>query len=384
MKMIRSVNLSHNLTRIVCALFVILSAVAVNARAEAGSEIVTEINRYETRDIESAVPGSAEELVFSSRIEDYTNAEKAFSELLNRIAYKKGGIISEALKSTAMLVAAAVLTGFASSLFEESSAEALKAYIPLAGILTVAVISLKDTGAFIGLGRNTIYDMEIFSKALLPTLSAAAAAGGAVTSAAAKCAAVMLFIDIIITIAKNVLLPLIYLYIAACIGKAAFGGNALSAAEKLIKWLTLSILTALMLAFVIFLTVSGTLAATADAAAVKVAKTTISTALPVVGGIISDAAGTVLTGAQMIRNAFGLFGITIITATCLIPFLRLGIHYLCYKAASAVSAIASEPRTSELINGISGVYSMLVGMVGAFSVMIYISILSLLKAVGGV
>ena len=81
--------------------------------------------------------------------------------------------------------------------------------------MAVAVISVKEAGSFIGLGRETILDLDEFSKALLPTLSAAAAAGGAVTSAAAKCAAVMLFADITITVTRNVLLPLLYIYIAS-------------------------------------------------------------------------------------------------------------------------------------------------------------------------
>lgn len=64
---------------------------------------------------------------------------------------------------------------------------------------------------------------------------------------------------------------------------------------------------------------------------VKAAKFTMSSLVPVVGGILSDAAETVLAGAGILKNAVGVFGMLAVLAMCVVPFLQLGIHYLAYK-----------------------------------------------------
>ena len=58
----------------------------------------------------------------------------------------------------------------------------------------------------------------------------------------------------------------------------------------------------LLLAFVGYLTASGAIAGSVDAAAVKTAKLAISRAIPVVGGILADASETVLAGAGGLRG----------------------------------------------------------------------------------
>lgn len=69
-----------------------------------------------------------------------------------------------------------------------------------------------------------------------------------------------------------------------------------------------------------YLTASGAIAGSADAAAVKAAKMTISRAIPVVGGILSDAAETVLAGAGVLRGTVGVVGMLVVLAICLTPF----------------------------------------------------------------
>ena len=82
----------------------------------------------------------------------------------------------------------------------------------------------------------------------------------------------------------------LYGYIAACVAHAAVGNEGLKRIAGVLKWTVTSILTVLLLVFVGYLTVSGVIAGTADAVAVKAAKFTVSSMVPVVGGILSDAA----------------------------------------------------------------------------------------------
>ena len=91
-------------------------------------------------------------------------------------------------------------------------------------------------------------------------------------------------------------------------GHTAIGNEGLKRVAGTIKWVVTVVLSAILILFVSYLTVSGAIAGTADAATVKAAKFTMSSMVPVVGGILSDAAETVLASAGILKNAVGVFG----------------------------------------------------------------------------
>jgi stage III sporulation protein AE len=110
-------------------------------------------------------------------------------------------------------------------------------------------------------------------------------------------------------------------------------------------------------------------------------KTTIQTVLPVVGSIIADASDTVLAGAQILRNAIGVFGFIAVAATCAGPFIVVGVHYLAYKAAAGLAASASDGRITKLIANVSAAFGMILGLIGCSALMLYISIISVIRMV---
>jgi hypothetical protein len=167
------------------------------------------------------------------------------------------------------------------------------------------------------MGTETLQALSDFSKILLPSLATAASMSGAITSASAKYAATALFMDVLITASIKIVMPLIYAYLAAVLADAAAGGEMLRACAKLIKGICTGALTALVIIFTTYLSITGVITGSADAVTTRLAKTTISAALPVVGGIISDAAGTLVAGASVLRNAVGIFGMLAIIAACI-------------------------------------------------------------------
>ena len=195
--------------------------------------------------------------------------------------------------------------------------------------------------------------------------------------------ATMLLSDLLITLINRVLLPLVYTYIAACVAWAAVGNEGLKRMAATLKWAVTTVLTAVLILFVTYLTISGVIAGTTDALTVKAAKFTMSSMVPVVGGILSDAAETVLAGAGILKNTVGVFGMLVVIGICLVPFLQLGFHYLTYKVASALSATLSGSRVAALIDQISGAFGLVLGMTGACALLLLISMVAAVSAAGG-
>ena len=73
-----------------------------------------------------------------------------------------------------------------------------------------------------------------------------------------------------------------------------------------------------------YMAITGVISGTADAAAVKVTKMAISGAVPVVGGMLSNATETVLAGAAAVRATAGVLGLLAILAITAAPFFEAG------------------------------------------------------------
>ena len=187
--------------------------------------------------------------------------------------------------------------------------------------------------------------------------------------------------DVLITAARAVIIPLVYIYMAAAVAQAATGSAAAESATGVLKWLAVSATTLIMTAFTAYLSLTGAVSGAADAVTLRAAKSAISTALPVVGGIISDAAGTVVAGAGLIKSAVGSLGMVAAAAVCLSPFIALGMQYLMYKLAAALAAGFAPGRLPKLISTLGGAFGMVLGVVGAAALMLFIAVASLVRTV---
>lgn len=290
------------------------------------------------------------------------------------------GIVRKAVRSGVMLLVIVLLCGLADGMYGEIGKTGLDV-VAVAGALAVTAVAVADVNALIGLGSKVLYDMESFSKVLLPTITAATAASGSPGGAVARQLATMLFSDVLLSLISRLLLPLVYAYVAACTAYAALGNEGLKRISSTLKWAVTLILTSVLIIFVGYLSVSGVIAGTADAATIKAAKFTVSSVVPVVGGILSDAAETVLAGAGILRNAVGVFGMLAVLSMCVAPFLQLGIHYLTYKAAAALTATVSGGRVAGLIDNICGAFGLILGMTGASALLLLISMVSAISVV---
>ena len=314
-------------------------------------------------------------------LEQGVSLDEGLSYILDTGSGQIFGILRKALRSGVLLLVIVVLCGLAEGLYSGVGGGQSADVVSLVGALAITAVAVTDVHSLIGMGREAIAHMETFSKVLIPTVTAAAAASGAPGAAVARQFATMLFSDVLMTLINRLLLPLVYAYIAAGVGYAAVGNEGLKRIGATLKWAVTTILTVVLLLFVSYLSVSGVIAGAADAVTVKAAKFTMSSVVPVVGGILSDAAETVLAGAGLLKNAVGVFGMLVVLCICLAPFLTLGLHYLTYKVTSALTATVSSGRVAGLIDTIGGAFGLVLGMTGACAVLLLVSLVSAVAAV---
>lgn len=252
----------------------------------------------------------------------------------------------------------------------------------LAGALAIAAACTAGLKSVFAVGQETLEQLQVFSAALLASLSASVAATGAVTTAAALHAGAAFFLNLLLRLATSLLLPLVYGFVAAGTAAAALGNETLTRVAALLKWFVTLCLKGIATAFVTYLTLSSVVSGSADGTAVKAVKLAVSTAVPVVGSIISDAAETVLVSAGLLKNAVGVFGLLGAFAICAVPFARIGLQYLGLKLAAALAAVVDSLGLTRLLDFMAAAMGMMLAMVSVALLLAVFSCVCALRLTG--
>jgi len=282
----------------------------------------------------------------------------------------------EAAKVSIAIVAASMLI----SIFHSFS-DGMKSAANIAGAATIASSLLLSANSLIRLAAQTIESISEYGKLLLPVMTAALAAQGGVGKSAALYAGTTVFGNILSSLLSSVLLPVVYMFLALAGASCATGEDMLSKFRDLLKKLASWILKMILTVFTAYMGITGVISGTTDAAALKVTKATISSFVPVVGGIMSDASEAVLLSAAMAKNAAGIYGIFAVLVLFLEPFLKIGCHYMVLKLTAATCSVFGVKSITDLVSDFSSAMGLLLAMTAAACILQLISTVSFLKGV---
>lgn len=237
-----------------------------------------------------------------------------------------------------------------------------------AGVLGAAALAAGDLHSLIGLGVETVDELSVMAKFLLPTVAAAVAGSGFVGTASVWQTGALMLSDAFLSLIRGLFVPVLYCMIGVAAAGALLPQSRLTlladGIRKLLSWA----LSALLIIFTAFLSLSNLLAGSADRTAVRVGKTVISGAVPIVGGILSDAAETLLAGAGALRGTLGTLGVFAVLAVCIVPLVRLALQYLLYRAAAFFCGMVGSDALRGFLEQLSSAFSLVLAMTagGAF------------------
>lgn len=258
----------------------------------------------------------------------------------------------------------------------------VKQVTELAGAVAIGVLLLQASNSLIRLGTEAVTELSEYGKLLLPVMTAAMAAQGGTTASAALYTGTALFDALLSAAISQLIVPMIYIFLCLAVANSAIGEEMLKKLRDLIKWLMTWCLKIILYLFTGYMGITGVVSGSADAAAVKAAKLTISGMVPVVGGILSDASEAVLVGAGVMKNAAGVYGLLAILAVWIGPFVQIGVQYLLLKLTAAVCGIFGSKGITELIQDFAAAMGMLLAMTGAVCLLLLISTVCFMKEVG--
>lgn len=306
---------------------------------------------------------------------------ESFGEGLWELAENALSLLRPELKEAAKIGVSVLATALFLSLircFLEKHQQA----VDFAGTACIAVLLWSSSNAMIRLGMQTVRELCSYGKLLFPVMTSAMAAQGAPTTSAALYVGTSVLDLILGSLLSDLLLPGISLFLAVAVTYAATGEPLLKrireAIKKAVSWCLKTILTV----FTTYMSITGVVSGTTDAAALKAAKVTISSVVPVVGGILSDASEAVLSGAGFLKNAAGIYGILALLAIFLEPFLKIGVQYLVLKVLAVLCLILEGSALAELLEDLSSAMGLLLAITGSVCVLQLISTVCFMKGFG--
>ena len=305
-----------------------------------------------------------------------TDLSQGLREILTEALGQAKTSLGQAVGLCAAMLAVSLLCALCSMGQETSPA------VDLAGTLGLSALFTSRLWTLLRLGTGTLGDLSEYGKVLLPIMAGAMTASGQVSGSTALYLGTAIFDTVLLGLADRLLVPCVYVLLALTIADSAAGNDLLGRLRNFVKDLASWGLRILLYAFTGYMSLTGVISGKADAAAVKAAKLTISTTVPVVGGILADASESVVLGAELIKSSAGVYGALVIVGICAVPFLRLGIQYLMLKATAALCAVLGGKTHAELIDGFSQAMGLVLAMVAAGCLMQLISLVCFMKGAG--
>ena len=231
----------------------------------------------------------------------------------------------------------------------------------------------------INLVKNTANDLVGFINVLMPLLLTLMVYTGSITTSSLLEPIILFAINLIGNLIKNILIPVVLIIVVfSIISKISERIQV----EKISKFLRSSIvwgLGVLLTVFVGVVSLEGTLSSSVDGITAKTAKTAVSTVIPVVGKILGDVVDSVLGCGIILKNAIGLVGVIVVIGICIAPIIKIATLCIMYSLASAIVQPIADNKIVKVLDEMSGVFKLLLGILCALSVMLIVGITLVVK-----
>ena len=318
------------------------------------------------------VPEFAEEYM----PEDTQSFAKGLWYVVKAGIYKLSPSLKEAFGLYLSLTAVAILCGIMRNVSQTGTKS-----VDFAAAVAVSLLLVKPSGALVSLGAETVSELTDYGKLILPTLTAALAAQGGVTTSAALYAGTALFSSILAGCIRSLLIPLLWIYLCLGIASGMLSEEMLLNLKNFVKWVITWTLKIILYVFTGYMTITGVVSGSADAAAIKATKLTISGFVPVVGGIISDASEALLVSAGLVKSSIGIYGMLAVCAMFIGPFISIGIQYILLKVCCAVCKVLGAQNANKIMADFSKGMGMVLAMVATTTLLLVISTFCFMRGV---
>lgn len=206
----------------------------------------------------------------------------------------------------------------------------------------------------------TLYISELsnFMKSLLPIMATLMCMQGGTAEAVTSSAVIIVALILIQSVCTKLVIPiaklLFGLVTAGFISHVNFSGFTETFTSIAAKTCTISM--SIMSAILYF---KNALASASDGLALRGIKLAAGNFIPVVGGMVSESAATMLSAVRVVKSTLGVFAFAVLLYMTLVPIIAFLIKKLSLRILSAVSGVLGCDEASSIFKSVYGIYHIL-------------------------
>ncbi len=271
-------------------------------------------------------------------------------KLVSMLGDMARGSFLKPIKDMALIAGIVILVGLIKgTAAAENFSEPLNTVIGCA----VAITVFASSAGVISQGVSAVKATSDFMLALIPVLAGIITAAGNPTLALTYGSFAMAAAQTAAQTAGNVIMPL-------CGAFSAFGVSAslspelkLAKLTEMIKKLAIGVLSFAAAAFSTVLGLKSLLAGSADTLTSKGIKLALSSAVPIVGGALSDAYSSIIGSVALLKSTVGVFGVIAVVLMDLPVILQLTARILLLKLLGVLSSSMGDDASGEVLETLS-------------------------------
>ena len=300
----------------------------------------------------------------NGKVDNDTLFKKILSLLGEEFMTSLGAIAS----ILAIIIIHSILKSISDGL-ENDNISKLIYYVQYILIITIIMTNFSD---IIKIVQETTNHLVGFMNILVPLLLTLMTYTGSIATSTIIQPIVLFLINFIGNIIQTLLIPLVLVFTSLVIISKISDRVQINKIAKFLKSGIVWFLGIILTIFVGVVSLEGTLSSSVDGITAKTTKAVVSSAIPVVGKILGDAADTVLGCGIILKNAVGFVGVIIVVGICIVPILKLTLLTIAYKILSAVTEPIADPKIVDLLDQIGEIFKIFLAILCSMSVLLII------------
>lgn len=220
---------------------------------------------------------------------------------------------------------------------------------------------------------ETIQQVTVFLTAYVPVYGGILVAGGRVTGALSYQTALLAAVQLLLWLVRAVIFPVLLVSLAmGCVGSVSDG----FCLERLSGTFHRTILWLLGLFSTLFsglLSLQQMVAAAGDSLGGRMVKFSLSSFVPVVGGVLSEAYNTVMGCGSLLRSTVGAFGVLSVVLVLLPPLLSCVCWSVGLHLAGGAAALFGMTPLDTLCRTAAGAVKVLISVLAVFALLMILS-----------
>lgn len=361
----------------VCVLIIL--SFSVNAYAAGESEYYNgQVESSGAEDILSRLDSETKERLGELGIEDVNFSslfDVSFSKIFSFVKKAAEGKLESPLKSLMKLLSVIILIAVCESFMPDD--DKMKNVINMAAVLFSVTVIISPLYDAMESAVSSVGVCADFMKSLIPVLVGIVSASGNPSLAVSFQSCAFAAAEVISALGKNYVVPIVGAVTALDLTGSLMPSMKLSGITELVKKTVIQTLSFTATLYVSFLGIKGALANAADTVASKGIKLVISSAVPIVGGAVSEAYSGIIGSLVLVRSTVGIFGIIVIAVITVPSMLQLLFWIFALKLGAAAGEVFSLGGVSSLLKALSCAITLL-NVVILFGAVLFIISLALL------